>query len=248
MSVPAPPLKTKRHVRIVLSTTALLSFMSVSKAAALALPELGIAVFFVSGVARSFVGDSASWFIVAACLLSAFVRLIDIESWALFIPGGLIGRAERAFGSRTAGITTAAVLTERLLLVAFACVLCGQYAVSLGAAWMAEWSVTARLTVQELVVVGATILIGLLWSRYRLGFLLPASAIAKGVWFGIGVILSLVVMGVVTFIRNDAAWGTVTSGLIGVISPNTSLPNQVLRLLAGFALVLPVLGGGAALA
>src|SRR5262249_39177149 len=148
----------------------LLSFMSVSKATALALTELGISVFFVAGVARSFLGESASWFVLAACVLAPMVRAIDIEGWAFFIPGGLPGRAERAFGRPTANIAAAAVLTERLLLVAMAAVLCGQYAVSFGAAWMAEWSVTARLTVQELVVVGATILIGLLWARYRLGF------------------------------------------------------------------------------
>src|SRR5262249_47288060 len=150
-----------------LSTTTLLSFMSVSKAAALALAELGIAAFFVVGIARPFLGDASLLFVLAACILGVFVRAIEIESWSFFIPGGLIGRSERAFGTSGANIATAAVLTERLLMVALACVLCGQYAVSFGAGWMAEWSVTARLTVQELVLVGSVILIGLLWARAR---------------------------------------------------------------------------------
>jgi len=107
--------------------------MSVSRATALALAELGIAAFFVIGVARSGIGESAPWFVLVACALSAFVRAIDIESWAFFVPGGLIGRTERVFGPRVANIATAAVLTERLLLVALACALCGQYAVSFGA-------------------------------------------------------------------------------------------------------------------
>src|SRR5262245_40255129 len=176
MTATIPPLKPKRHVSVVLSTTTLMSFMSVSRATALALAELGIAVFFTVGVVRSFIGESAPWFILAACVLSALVRTIDIESWAFFIPGGLIGRTERAFGPRIGSVATAAVLTERLLLVAMACVLCGQYALSVGVPWIAEWSVTARLTVQELVVVGATILIGLLWIRSRLAF--PLSSVA----------------------------------------------------------------------
>src|SRR5262249_5404448 len=137
----APPIRTKRQVRVVLSSTALLSFMSVSKATALALAELGIAAFFVIGVARSFIGELAPWFVLVACALSAFVRAIDIESWGFFIPGGLIGRTQRVFGPRTANIATAAVLTERVLLVALACRLCGQSAVSVGAVWVAYWVV-----------------------------------------------------------------------------------------------------------
>src|SRR5262245_15186967 len=176
MSTAPPPLRPKRHVSVVLSTTTLMSFMSVSRATALALAELGVAVFFTVGVLRSFIGESAPWFILGACGLSALVRTIDIESWAFFIPGGSVGRVDRAFGPRIAGIATAAVLTERLLLVATACVLCGQYALGVGVPWIAEWSVTARLTVQELVVVGATILIGLLWIRSRLAF--PLSSVA----------------------------------------------------------------------
>src|SRR5436190_8758297 len=143
-----PPFKSRRNIRVVLSTTTLLSFMSVSKAAALALAELGIAAFFVIGVARSFVGEAAAWLVLAACIVSLFVRAIEIESWSFFIPGGLIGRTNLAFGPRLGKIATATVLTERLLLVSLACVLCGQYAVSFGAGWMAGWSVTARLTVQ----------------------------------------------------------------------------------------------------
>ena len=58
MNTPMPPVTPKRHVRVVLSTTALLSFMSVSKATALVISELGVAMFFVVGIARSFVGEA----------------------------------------------------------------------------------------------------------------------------------------------------------------------------------------------
>src|ERR1044071_7403047 len=97
MNTVVPPLKRNRNVRVVLSTTTLLSFMSVSKAAALAVAELGIGAFFVVGVARAFVGEAAAWFVLAACALGVFVRAIEIESWSFFIPGGLIGRCERGF-------------------------------------------------------------------------------------------------------------------------------------------------------
>src|SRR6266850_2424663 len=248
MSSAAPPLIPNRQVRVVLSTTALLSFMSVSRATALALAELGIAAFFVIGVARSGIGESAPWFVLVACALSAFVRAIDIESWAFFVPGGLIGRTERVFGPRVANIATAAVLTERLLLVALACALCGQYAVSFGAVWMAKWSVTARLTIQELVTVGAIVLVGLLWTRTRIGLQFPPTAVAKAVWVSVLLILAVILLGAATVVRHDVPVLELALAPLQGGGVNGSFFREVLDLLTGFALVLPALGGGGTLA
>jgi magnesium transporter len=243
MAAPVPPLRrSSRNVRVVLSTTTLLSFMSVSKAAALALAELGIGAFFVIGVARSFIGDAAAWFVLAACALSVFVRAIEIESWAFFIPGGLIGRTNRAYGPAYGNVAIAAVLTERLLLVALACVLCGQYAVSFSAGWMAGWSVTARLTVQELVIVGAVILIGLLWGRARFGLQLPSNAVARAIWISVLVILFVILLGGKSVANKDVHL------IPQFVEPGARFFQTALRFLIGFALVLPALGGGDALA
>ncbi len=233
---------TRRQVRIVSTTTTLLSFISVSRAVALALPELAIAAFFLSGVARSAIGEPAPWFILGACMIGALVRAIDIEGWALFIPGGLIGRTDQAFGRGTANIASAAVLTERLLLIALACVLCGQYLVSFGAVWIAEWSVTARLTVTELVTVGAMGLVGLLWTRARVGLDLPSSTIAKAVWTAVGVLIALVMMGVAAVSRSG-----LSSGLF-LVPPLPGGDFPALQWLLAVALVLPAIGGGDTLA
>ena len=96
--------------------------MSVRKAAALAIAQLGVAAFFISGVTRTALGESAAWFVLAATVLAAFVRAIDIESWALLIPGGFVSRVTNAFGPRAAGVARAAALVERVLLGALACV------------------------------------------------------------------------------------------------------------------------------
>jgi magnesium transporter len=242
MSAPTPP-SSNRHVRVVLSTTALLSFMSVSKATALVLAELGVAVFFVVGVARSFFGDSAPWFVLGAGLLAMVVRAIDIESWAFFIPGGLIGRTERVFGRRVGSFATAVMLTERLLLVVLACVLCGQYAVSFGFGWISRWSVTAQLSVQELVAVGAILLIGVLWTRARLGVPLPPNAMSKCVWAGVLVILTLAITGIISTVTHRVPILTPTLEPVS----GDPLPRQAFQWLIAIALVLPVLGGGGSL-
>ncbi len=138
MTVPLqhPP---RRQIRVVLSSTALLSFMSVRKAAALAIAQLGVAAFFVAGIARSSLGDSAAWFVLAAAVVGAFVRAIDIESWALLIPGGAVARVHQAFGPRAAKAAAAAGLVERLLLAALACIVIGQYASTVTLTAIAGW-------------------------------------------------------------------------------------------------------------
>jgi magnesium transporter len=247
MNPTQPPLSTRRRVRVVLSTTALLSFISVSKATAMVLAELGAGVFFAVGIARSFIGPSAPWFVLVAAGLSAIVRAIDVESWAFLVPGGLIGRAERAFGQRAGCMATAVMLTERLLLVALCCVLCGQYVVSVVGAWIAQWTVTARFTVQEIVTVGAIFLIGLLWTRSRLRFQIPASAFARGIWAGILILVLLSTLGLIAAARHDlsivaATFESPWSGIEGV-TPSFA----TFRVLLAFGLVLPVLGGGGSL-
>jgi hypothetical protein len=239
------PPPSSRRIRVVLSTTALLSFVSVSKATALVLAELGVGVFFVAGLGRSYVGDWAPWFVAVACVLAAIVRAIDIESWAFLVPGGLIARTERAFGQKVSSLATAVMLTERLLLVSLACVLCGQYAVSFASEWITRWSVTAQLTIQELVTTGAIVLIGALWFRSRIRFRLPSQAITRGIWIGVASLLGILVVAGVTSLRHN------TVPLSALLQPPWSdsapLQNKLLGVLVGLAVVLPVLGGGGAL-
>jgi hypothetical protein len=49
---PFSPIRSRHPIRVVLSTTAFLPFMSVRKAAALAIAQFGIAAFFIPGLAR----------------------------------------------------------------------------------------------------------------------------------------------------------------------------------------------------
>ena len=77
-----------RQLRVVLSSTALLSFMSVWKAAALGIAELGAGAWFVPGIAGSALGGAMPWFVLAAALLGVFIRAVDVESWSMFLPAG----------------------------------------------------------------------------------------------------------------------------------------------------------------
>src|SRR5262245_53463478 len=105
-----PLMRATRPIRVVLSAPAVVSFVSVWKAQALAIAQLGVAAFFVAGVTRPTLGSAAIWWVLAAAGASVFVRAVDIESWGLLIPGGTPGRLQRAFGSRVSLVGAAATL------------------------------------------------------------------------------------------------------------------------------------------
>ncbi len=236
-------MKRPHPVRVVLSTPAVMSFVSVWKAGALAMVQLGAGAFFVAGVTRAVLGPSAVWFVLAATVLGALARAVDIESWALLIPGGTIGRLQEAFGPRAGRIGAAAVLIERMLLAAMGATLAGHYAA--GALVPAIRGQT--IAGEELATVVAVGLVGLLWMRARIGLSWTRDAMARGIWVGTS-LLTVV-----------AAWALVSlrhgvpplSGLL-VGPPVTSwtpwpAANVGLAWLFGLALAVPAIGGGEAL-
>ena len=175
------PLKhrPRRQIRVVLSSTALLSFMTVRKAAALAIAQLGVAAFFVAGTARAAIGESAAWFVLAAAIVGVFVRAVDIESWALLVPGGVVARVHQAFGVRAAKAAAAANLVERLLLAALACILIGQYASTVTLTAIAGWRLTGYVRPEDFATIAAVSVAGLLWIRARIGRDMTTDRIAQ---------------------------------------------------------------------
>jgi magnesium transporter len=100
------------------------------------------------------------------------------------------------------------------------------------------------LSVQELVTAGAVLMIGILWTRSRLGLPLPSKAMARGIWAGVLVILALSITGTVAVLRHGIV--VVAPTLTPPVSEGT-LFQQAFYWLIAFALVLPVLGGGGSL-
>jgi magnesium transporter len=240
--------RPRRQIRVVLSSTALLSFMSVRKAAALAIAQLGVAAFFVAGIARSSLGDSAVWFVLAAAVVGAFVRAIDIESWALLIPGGAVARVQQAFGPRVAKAAAAAGLVERLLLAALACIVIGQYASTVTLTAIAGWRLTGFLRPEDFASMVAVSLTGLLWLRARIGLDLTSDRIARGVWIAVGILTLVTVWGIITLVRGPVPWGLLASPPSPASVTGWRVLDAVLIYLFGFALALPTIGGGDAVA
>src|SRR2546423_12398732 len=75
--------------RVLVATTALLSFISFWRAAAIVLNDLASSAYYAGGEAEGYIGKAAPWFILGIMLFSYAVRAVYIESCSMFVRGGV---------------------------------------------------------------------------------------------------------------------------------------------------------------
>ncbi len=243
------PIQPRRRVRVLLSSTALLPFLSVRKAAALAIAQLGVGAFFLSGITQSALGESAGWFVLGVSILAAFVRAIDIESWALLIPGGFVRRVRAAFGRRASPVAAAVAIVERLLLAALASVVVGHYAAGVAVTAIVGWRFTGHVRAEDLATVLAVLAVSLWWMPARLGRHITRDVFARGIWIGIAILLLMIIWGLVSFIGGGATAATILASRPPPL-PVTgwALGDALVFCLIGIAVALPCIGGGETMA
>ncbi|HMB30104.1 MAG TPA: APC family permease, partial [Blastocatellia bacterium] len=107
--------KTPGHIRVVVVTTAMLSFISFWRAAAIVLNDLGSSAFYAGGIAEQAVGKAAPWFILAVMIFSYGVRAVYIESSSMFTRGGVYRVVKEAMGGTLAKLSVSALMFDYIL-------------------------------------------------------------------------------------------------------------------------------------
>src|ERR1700732_2022681 len=118
-------------MRVVIATSAMLSFISFWRAAAIVLNDLGSSGYYVGGIAEQAVGRSAPWFILGVMLFSYAVRAVYVESCAMFTRGGVYRVVKEAMGGTLAKLSVSALMFDYILTAPISGVSAGQYIVSL---------------------------------------------------------------------------------------------------------------------
>src|SRR6202008_466183 len=129
--MPADPIKTDRQVKVVIATTAMLSFISFWRAAAIVLNDLGSSAFYAGAIAEQAIGKAAPWFILAIMLFAYAVRSMYIESCSMFVRGGVYRVVKEAMGSTLAKFSVSALMFDYILTGPISGVSAGQYLVGL---------------------------------------------------------------------------------------------------------------------
>ena len=113
--------------RVLVATTALLSFISFWRAAAIVLNDLASSAYYAGGEAEGYIGKAAPWFILAIMLFSYAVRAVYVESCSMFVRGGVYRAVKQSLGGGLAKFSVSALMFDYILTGPISGVAAGQY-------------------------------------------------------------------------------------------------------------------------
>src|SRR2546427_4851657 len=113
--------------RVLVGTTAMLTFISFGRVAAIVLNDLASSAFYAGGIVEDAVGKAAPWFILAIMLFAYAVLLVYIESCSMFVRGGVYRVVKEAMGGTLAKFSVSALMFDYILTGPISGVSAGQY-------------------------------------------------------------------------------------------------------------------------
>lgn len=97
---------------VVVLTTAMLTFITFWRAAAVVLCDFGSSAFYVGGIAMKAFGPAFPWYILAIMLFSGLLLMMYIEACSLFTRGGIFPVVNAGLGENAAKAAAAAILFD----------------------------------------------------------------------------------------------------------------------------------------
>ncbi len=201
--------------RVLVATTAMLSFISFWRAAAIVLNDLGSSAFYAGGIAEAAFGKAAPWFILAIMLFALTVRLVYMESCSMFVRGGVYRVVKAALGSNLAKFSVSALIFDYILTAPISGVAAGQYLARFLNELAARAGSSFYLPPDTVAVVFAVIVTLYFWRQNIKG--IPESS-RKALR-----IMQVVTVMVVIMI----AWGAYTLWLRGAVLPPWPIPSNL---------------------
>ncbi len=113
--------------RVIIATTALLTFISFWRAAAIVLNDLASSAYYAGGEAEGYIGKTAPWFILAIMVFSYAVRAVYVESCSMFVRGGVYRAVKQSLGGTLANFSVSALMFDYILTGPISGVAAGQY-------------------------------------------------------------------------------------------------------------------------
>ena len=118
---------TRPVAKVLVATTAMLTFISFWRAAAIVLNDLASSAYYAGGEAEQFIGKTAPWFILATMLLSYAVSQLYVESCSMFVRGGVYRVVKEAMGGTLAKFSVSALMFDYVLTGPISGVSAGRY-------------------------------------------------------------------------------------------------------------------------
>lgn len=112
---------------VVVLTTAMLTFISFWRAAAIVLCDMASTAWYIGGIVEKAIGPAAPWYIAAVMLFSAPVLGLYVEASSMFVRGGVYKVVREAMGGTLAKLSVSALMFDYVLTGAISSVSAGQY-------------------------------------------------------------------------------------------------------------------------
>ena len=141
--------------RVIVATTALLTFISFWRAAAIVLNDLASSAYYAGGEAEGYIGKTAPWFILAIMLFSYAVRAVYVESCSMFVRGGVYRAVKQSLGGTLAKFSVSALMFDYILTGPISGVAAGQYLAGLISELLQYFHIGGPLTSREVDVIAA---------------------------------------------------------------------------------------------
>jgi len=116
-----------KQTKVIVISTAMLTFISFWRVAAIVLCDLASTAYYIGGIVEQAVGRSAPYFILAVMLFSYAVRSVYVESCSMFTRGGVYRVVKEAMGGTLAKLSVSALMFDYILTGPISGVSAGQY-------------------------------------------------------------------------------------------------------------------------
>src|SRR6202051_553721 len=141
--------------RVIVATTALLTFISFLRAAAIVLNDLASSAYYAGGEAEAYIGKTAPWFILAIMVFSYAVRAVYVESCSMFVRGGVYRAVKSALGGTLAKFSVSALMFDYVLTGPISGVAAGQYLAGLISELLVYMHISGPLAPSSISIISA---------------------------------------------------------------------------------------------
>ncbi|MFH1725614.1 MAG: APC family permease [Elusimicrobiota bacterium] len=156
---------SQRVTEVVVLTTAMLTFISFWRAAAIVLCDMASTMYYVAGIVEQAVGPVAPWTILCVMLFSSCVLAMYVEGSVMFVRGGVYRVVKQAMGSPVAKLSVSALMFGFVLTGPISAVSAGQYLAGLLNSFMPYASPDWRLDPNGFSVVFALLVTAYFWRQ-----------------------------------------------------------------------------------
>ena len=126
-AAPSSTSTSGKQTRVIVVTTAMLTFISFWRVSAIVLCDLASTAYYIGGIVEEAVGPAAPYFIFAVMLFSYAVRAVYVESCSMFTRGGVYRVVKEAMGGTLAKLSVSALMFDYVLTGPISGVSAGQY-------------------------------------------------------------------------------------------------------------------------